>query len=31
MDGVETTDECLLSDGGYILYISAAIKQHHLR
>jgi hypothetical protein len=30
MDGVEATDESLLSDDGYILYISAAIEQHHL-
>jgi len=31
MDGVEAADESLLSGGGYILYISGAIEQHHLR
>ena len=30
MDGMEATDESSLSGGGYSLYISAAIEQHHL-
>ncbi len=30
MDGMEATSESSLSDGGYSLPISAAIKQHHL-
>ena len=30
MDGMEATNESLLSGGVYSLYISAAIVQHHL-